>query len=124
METIETKSVSETVQQGTVEVKQSSFFTPKTKILIGIVGGLLILLTLTFFKLGTSRRIGPPSAQTTLPTQISSPPVRPVSEFAKTDIFSRFEVKLFDLKSHIDQLDMTETQLTFPLLEMNVNYEK
>lgn len=48
---------------------------------------------------------------------------RPISEFAKTPEFMKFEKDINELKSETENLDLTENQLSFPALDMNVNFK-
>lgn len=94
----------------------------KLLILLGIVFILLILAILIPAPDQKPVNSKPTIPPTTAPQP--SPITQMVSEFAKTEEFEHFENKLNDLRSKNDQIDFKEQKLTFPLLEMNVTYEK
>lgn len=58
-------------------------------------------------------------------SQPSNPPTeRKTSEFAKTPEFLDFENKLAELQEANKNIDLNETGLGFPVLEMHVDFEK
>jgi hypothetical protein len=56
-------------------------------------------------------------------TQSASLPPREVSEFGKTEAFTKFENKVTDLQKTNETVDLYESKLSFPLLDMNVNFK-
>lgn len=57
-------------------------------------------------------------------TSSASPVTGPLSEIGKTEAYQKFEQKLNDLRNANEKIDLSEATLTFPLLDMNVNFEK
>ncbi len=53
-----------------------------------------------------------------------SQPERQLSQFSQTPAFISFEKNIDQLRSTQESLDLTESQLTYPQVEMNVNYKK
>lgn len=99
--------------------------TPVLKISLIILGLLLVLVLVV----SLLRRTPPqPDSVTILPAAtpgetVSTPP-RQVSEFAKTVDFINFEDDLNQLKQENTSINLTEAELTFPLLDMKVTFEK
>lgn len=99
--------------------------TPKIKLLM-IGTAVILLIALVSLLLPPANRPLTTTLPSPLPTPdaMGSPVTRPLSATAQTDEFKNFESKLNTTRSGQDSLDTTESQLTFPLLEMNVNYNK
>lgn len=99
--------------------------TPALKIGLTVLGFLFFVLILS--TLLSRKGTGPvvvdvtpsPSAVT-----FTSTPAREVSEFAKTADFMSFENDLNQLKTDNSTVNLTEAELTFPLLDMQVNFNK
>lgn len=51
-----------------------------------------------------------------------TPQPRKQSDFSKTEEFSRFEQDLNALQAENKSVDLSETELTFPFLDMNINF--
>ncbi len=99
--------------------------TPILKYLLIFLGVLLVLLILIFlFKPrtlpGTENNVSP--APVPVASQYTPLP-RQLSEFAQTEAFTHFEKGLDDLIAAQENVDLIEPQLTFPVVEMNVNYQ-
>lgn len=99
--------------------------TPKLKLLL-IVGGILILLAI--FSLLVPKPPSQPGSSDTkpLPSAISNASIEPrkVSEFGNTADFINFETTLKQLKADVISINLSESELTFPVLDMDVNFEK
>lgn len=101
-------------------------FTPVLKIAL-IVLGFLFLLILLLTILGLKKGTPLPVIQVSpLPTAVPSPSeqTRPVSQFGQTSGFQSFETQLKTVSSVQDNLDLSESKLSFPLLDTNVNFNK
>lgn len=99
--------------------------TPTLKISLIILG----LLLVSVFAVSLLRRTLPPTDSITIlpvesPVGTVSIPPRQVSEFAKTIDFINFEDDLNQLKQENTSVNLTEAELTFPLLDMKVSFEK
>lgn len=57
-------------------------------------------------------------------TQSASIIPKEISEFAKSQGFLVFEKNLINLQELNDKVDLYESKLSFPLLDMNVNFDK
>jgi hypothetical protein len=99
--------------------------TPLLKMLLLILAvlfGLVIVVLLVFPQ-------APPAQQVVVPSPLPSagastePVTRPVSQFGQGLEFVAFEEKLKNTRVQQESLDLNESQLTFPLLEMNVNFD-
>lgn len=97
----------------------------KTQIIILVVGIVLIVVAFISFLLEK-----PKLPTVTIPspllvaTQSASLPPKEISEFGKTEAFTNFENKLTDLQKTNSTVDLYEAKLSFPLLDMNVNFNK
>jgi len=84
---------------------------------------LILLVVITSF---ISKPKPPLSAllSTPEPSQVASASgeLRPVSSFGQTPEFAQFEERLNSYRGSLDTLDLNESQLTFPLLDMDVNF--
>ena len=111
----------------TQPVKMSPIkMTPKLKVLLISVGVLFVITVIVLLLVPSRPKQPTVIAPTPLPSSeaISSPIDRPLSEVAGTDEFKNFESKLNTTRVEQDSLDTTESKLTFPLVETNVNYDK
>lgn len=99
-------------------------FTMQVKIII--IGGALLFfllaLLISFSPRGPEQLVLVPSP---LPsdTPEASASERQTSEFAKTEDFKKFEQNIKSLKDDNTNVDLSESQLSFPLLDMEVNFE-
>lgn len=112
--------------QAAVEQKLSPVkLTRPLKFLLVFVAVLFLLLILVILlkpKALLPTAVVPQASPSSLTTVTPVP--RPVSQFGQTPQFTQFEASLNALISTQENLDLTEAQLAFPVLEMNVNYKK
>ena len=98
---------------------------PQTKLLIGIAATMLtIIVALLLF---LPKRNAPVAVLPTVPpvsTVSASLTPRETSEFAKTDAFRQFDTDLENFQNDNNTVDVSETLLSFPLLDMQVNFDK
>lgn len=131
METINNQEVVPEVPIETVEIPPPQKLspikvTPLMKIGIIVLGVVIVLLLLlTLIRPGTSDvpAVLPSPLPSTDATGISPAP-RVVSTFGQSEAFIHFETAVDELIKNQNTLDLTESALTFPTLEMNVNYKK
>lgn len=83
---------------------------------------LLLLMVLVFNRPPPAPLLPSPLPSTT--TSSASPDSGTVSEIARTEEFQKFEQKLNELRTANEKIDLSESPLTFPLLDMQVNFEK
>ncbi len=92
--------------------------------LIGLVGLIILVIVATLFgKKSTSQPVTYPTIAPSLSASASAI-VKPVSEFAQTQPFQAFEQNLQQLKAQVDESDLSEPQLEYPLLDMEMNYQQ
>jgi len=97
--------------------------TPLLRLLLVLVGILFLLLVL--LTLMPKKTVILPTIPTPVPITLTSPvAINQLSEFAKREIFSQFETQIASVSANLQETDLTEDTLTFPLLDMNVNFEK
>lgn len=93
-----------------------------------IAGGATTTLILALLLIVIVSRPSPaPVVPSPLPSAASpttAPAAGPISEIARTEAYQKFEYKLNDLRSANEKIDLSEASLTFPLLDMNVNFKK
>lgn len=104
-------------------VKLPFKITPLMKILLVLLG---ILFLLVFIVMILPRKtVVTPTEPTPTPVVLASPsPELKISEFAKLEIFSQFELQMSTVSAHLLETDLKEDKLTFPLLDMEVNFDK
>ncbi len=64
-----------------------------------------------------------PTPISQIPAASTSTNTREVSQYGKTPQFQDFEKKLTDIESANKTIDLSETTLGFPVVEMHVDYE-
>lgn len=98
-------------------------FTPLLKILLVVLS--ILFLMVFFVMLLPKKTVVSPNAPSPTPVVLASPsPEVKISEFAKTEIFGQFEVQMASVSAHLSETDLNEDKLTFPLLDMDVNFDK
>ncbi len=98
-------------------------FTPQLKILLTILG--ILFLMIFILMLLPKKSIDITQEPTPIATVLATPsPELRISEFAQTEIFKLFEQQIASVAAELNETDLREDQLTFPLLDMNINFEK
>lgn len=107
------------------EVKQLTPINTRPLLIAGGAAVAVILLLLLLVVFTT------PPPQTAIPSPLpsaatasASPQTDPVSEIGKTENFQKFEQNLNTLRAENEKIDLSEAALTFPLLDMNVNFDQ
>lgn len=99
--------------------------TPQLKIVLLISGIVFLLLIITSLVLRKNTNLTNTYPSPSInPDSSAALPPREVSEFAKGQPFLDFEQKLTDYRQKLQTADLNESSLSFPLLDMNVNYRK
>lgn len=90
-----------------------------------IVGGAVLVLLLLVLLLVPRKTSQPQVVLEPSPTLMISPSSLPraQSEFSKTEPFILFEGRLEGVKLENEVVNLTETELAFPLLDMNVTFQ-
>lgn len=96
----------------------------RLKLALGALGilifAILLLIIFSLFRRPTQRQIITISTPSPEPT--FSPIPRVTSEFAKSEQFMQFEENKKKLQSDTTTVDLEETNLAFPLLDMSVGF--
>lgn len=120
METIKKEPIQSDVAQPVVPVvKQPLDF--RIKIII-VVASILLILLVVIALLQSIRTPQPIIIPTVSPSPIVefSPLPRVTSEYAKTDEFMKFELNLSTVQKDQTVIDLDESNLVFPLLDMEL----
>lgn len=99
--------------------------TPMLKVLLIGLAVLFVLVIVVLLVVPAAPTAPTGSVPSPLPSAGAqvSPLTRSLSEYAQTEEFRNFETKLTSTRTDQDNLDLTEPQLAFPLLEMNINFD-
>lgn len=117
------KEIKEKVNQDMTNVPIK--MTPVLKISLFVLGILILLiLVATLFRRSSPLTQLPSISPAVSPVGSVNLPPRQVSEFGKTVDFMNFEDDLNQLKQENLLVNLTEAELTFPLLDMKVSFEK
>lgn len=99
--------------------------TPLMKVALIFLGIVIVLLVLSMVL-----RLGKRTATVSAPSPVSqataaaSPVERKVSEFATGEAFQRFESELNAFRDAVPKVDVNDSTMVFPLLDMEVSYDK
>ncbi|MEK7166726.1 MAG: hypothetical protein AAB874_08005 [Patescibacteria group bacterium] len=121
METINQERL--TTPPPAITVKKRSLFLPTLIIiLVGIMISIVIALLLPLPNQVTSPNPSPSANTVSSPS--ATPTDRKISEFGGSTDFVNFENQLNTLKTDAAKADLSESELTYPLLDMHVNFNK
>lgn len=94
----------------------------ETIIALVIIAVILVILFSMYRLLNRPAPFTPSPVPSADSASASALPARDISEFGKTDDFKRYEEKLQALDKDAAMVDLSESELAFPLLDMNVNF--
>ena len=99
---------------------------PKKIQIVAIVAILIISLLFLLILLTSPTQVQPVPLSSPIIAASSSPnvPQRQESEFSQSEIFKSFEQNIQKLEIDSEDVDLTETEMSFPLLDWNVNFSE
>ena len=96
---------------------------PQIKIIAAASAVLVFLVFLILVTRPTNTAPLPSFPSPTPAAPVASAPPREISAFAKTPEFAQFETSITALASQSAQIDLSENALSYPFLDMNVNFQ-